>query len=741
MGFLEENFLGGDEKKAAEMGSQNHPAVPCPIPNISLIADSVVRRCSRILMLSVEQLHQSFEAELPENFRLPADYARNLVEYCSYKALRRQTQRQDYLADKEFSLLTFDMMLAWEVPDKDTESLLKEKVLSNNSESDDDDGSLFYASRTRIASQINSKKTVGLEAFARIAPACAAVADPMTVHNLFDALTSCSGGQLHFLIYDKYLKSLYKSIVGRRKKQGGLEAGDRAEKRLLQSTKRKSHQPQKYKFNLIDGEIILDTDAKSVVQQNGTSKKPGRLTLTSHALYFEASGVASYDKAVIYDLSKDLSQVVKCELTGPWGARLFDKAIMYKSDSVAQPIFLEFSRFSDHSYRDYWFVVIQEVLNAHKFIRKYKLKRFQTAEALAKAILGIFRYRAVKKAFQCTPSHFKSILAFNLAEKLPKGDKILEALHSHLELMQMEFQNHAGILTISEEMPLVGPLSDSLYALTRMGFLLLKKGDNPEENDILVGNVHVGQTCPLQTAVKKSFCYSYRAEAADATFDQVKVVDINTNLAVIQAILFPLSEMGKLLRFLASWEEPFKSRVFLFSILYLLYSLWSPRGWIRYIIPCIFFSISVCMFWHKHHNNGKPVKVFQVSPPPSRGTVELLSMLQDGVSQLQTNVQIGTISLLKLRALFLAIPQTTTKFASTLMIMAVAFSLVPFRHLLLLVLLEVYTRNMPLRKASSEKLVRRIKEWWNRIPAAPIQITNPPGRARYFNILSRTIQP
>lgn len=58
--------------------------------------------------------------------------------------------------------------------------------------------------------QINGKKTVGVEAFARIAPACAAVADPMTVHNLFDALTSCSGGRLHFLIYDKYLKSLYK---------------------------------------------------------------------------------------------------------------------------------------------------------------------------------------------------------------------------------------------------------------------------------------------------------------------------------------------------------------------------------------------------------------------------------------------------------------------------------------------------------------------------------------------------
>lgn len=63
------------------------------------------------------------------------------------------------------------------------------------------------------------------------------------------------------------------------------------------------------------------------------------------------------------------------------------------------------------------------------------------------------------------------------------------------------------------------------------------------------------------------------------------------------------------------------------------------------------------MLWHKHHNIGKPAKVFRVSPPPNRSAVELLSMLQDGVSQLQTNVQTGTITLLKLRALLLAFPQ------------------------------------------------------------------------------------
>lgn len=60
----------------------------------------------------------------------------------------------------------------------------------------------------------------------------------------------------------------------------------------------------------------------------------GRLTLTNSALYFESLGVGLYEKAVRYDLATDMKQVIKPELTGPLGARLFDKAIMYKSTSV-----------------------------------------------------------------------------------------------------------------------------------------------------------------------------------------------------------------------------------------------------------------------------------------------------------------------------------------------------------------------------------------------------------------------
>lgn len=60
----------------------------------------------------------------------------------------------------------------------------------------------------------------------------------------------------------------------------------------------------------------------------------GRLTLTNYALYFEASGVLSYKDAIKLDLYKDTKQSVKPAATGPWGAPLFDKAIVYESSEL-----------------------------------------------------------------------------------------------------------------------------------------------------------------------------------------------------------------------------------------------------------------------------------------------------------------------------------------------------------------------------------------------------------------------
>ncbi|OMO59106.1 hypothetical protein COLO4_34317 [Corchorus olitorius] len=178
-------------------------------------------------------------------------------------------------------------------------------------------------------------------------------------------------------------------------------------------------------------EIILDVEGavptQPVLQHVGISAWPGRLTLTNFALYFESLGVGVYDKAVRYDLSTDLKQVIKPELTGPLGAHLFDKAVMYKLLTVTERVYFEFPEFKGNSRRDYWLDISLEILHAHRFVRKNTFNETQQSEVLARAILGIFRYRAVREAFQFFASQYKTLLSFNLAESLPGGDVIFRS--------------------------------------------------------------------------------------------------------------------------------------------------------------------------------------------------------------------------------------------------------------------------------------------------------------------------
>ncbi|XP_042500288.1 uncharacterized protein LOC122078384 isoform X2 [Macadamia integrifolia] len=570
----------------------------------------------------------------------------------------------------------------------------------NNQDVEDEDGwSLFCSNSACMAVQVDDKETVGPEAFARIAPACAAVADIITVRNLFDALAGSSGGQLHFLIYDKYLRSL---------------------KKVIKTAKNAPGMPLASNLQLAEGEIILDVDGTTqpVMQHIGTSAWPGRLTLTNYALYFESLGVGLYDKAVRYDLATDLKQVLKPELTGPLGARLFDKALMYNSTSVTEPIFFEFPEFKGNSRRDYCLEISLEILHAHKFIRRYNLKDTQQAEALAKSILGIFRYRALRDAFQIFPSLYKTLLAYNLAEKLPGGDKILEILSGQLEQFNARMLQNDAIRISLNDVKGKSPSSPaSLFALVRLA-LLPKGAYSDGDSAFLVRDVTAGEINPLELAVKKLKHDTGRAEAAQASVDQVKVEGIDRNIAVMKELLFPLVESVKLLQYLASWDDPFKSTVFLMLICYTF-----VRGWFKYVLPCTSVFLAAFMLWQKHQNKGKPLEAVTVTPPPSQNAVEQLLTLQEAISQVEALVQAGNITLLKLRAiLFSALPQTTDKVVILLIIMAAVFAFVPLQYLMILIFLEAYTSEMPMRKDSSERMSRRAREWWLRIPAAPALI-------------------
>ncbi|KAI4358059.1 hypothetical protein L6164_001965 [Bauhinia variegata] len=686
-------------KKSSLFADDDSLPSPKPIPQLSPLANSVVSRCSKILQVSTEELQHGFDSDLPLGVKELLTYARNLLEFCSYKALQKVSRKPNYLSKREFCRLTYDMMLAWEAPSVESDTLQNESLPSSlDGIGDEDEGSLFYSSPTSMALQVDDKKTVGPEAFARIAPVCVPVADVITVHNLFDALTSSSGHRLHFLVYDKYIRSLDKVI--------------RNSKTVLA--------PSVGILQLAEGEIVLDVDGtiptQPVLQHIGISAWPGRLTLTNFALYFESLGVGVYEKAVRYDLAADMKQVIKPDLTGPLGARLFDKAVMYKSTSVAEPVYFEFPEFKANSRRDYWLDICLEILHAHKFIRKYNLKETQKSEVLARATLGIFRYHAVREAFQFFSSHYKTLLGFNLAQSLPRGDMILETLSTRLTAIAGK-GDIPGTVDTRRRLAI---FPASVVALACLGFVSEKVADIYDETTI-VGDVCVGETNPLEMAVKKSIFDTVRAEAAQATVDQVKVEGIDTNVAVMKELLFPAIEAARHLKMLASWKDSYRSMAFLLLTSYMIL-----RGWIGYLLPFIFVVLAIFMLWRRHFNRDRQLKAFRITSPPNRNAVEQLITLQEAITQVESLIQGGNIILLKIRALLLALlPQATQKVAILLVVVAAVFAFVPPRYIIVMIFVELFTRQMPYRKESSDKWFRRVREWWVRIPAAPVQLIKP----------------
>ncbi|PKI60143.1 hypothetical protein CRG98_019487, partial [Punica granatum] len=111
------------QRKRPSIGDESDS--PRPLPFLSQLANSVVSRCARNLKTSTEELQQRFDSELPESVRTPLAYARNFLEFCSLETLHVLTRNPNYLGDKEFRQLTFDMMLAWEAPGSEVESLEK----------------------------------------------------------------------------------------------------------------------------------------------------------------------------------------------------------------------------------------------------------------------------------------------------------------------------------------------------------------------------------------------------------------------------------------------------------------------------------------------------------------------------------------------------------------------------------------------------------------------------------------
>lgn len=537
--------------------------------------------------------------------------------------------------------------------------------------------------------------TVGPDAFARLAPAIPTVADAITVHSQFEALTASTGGRLPFPIYDKYVAELDKSIKSIK---------NQVTPALLKA------------LQLGKNETLIDIDGTAttqpVLQHVGVSTWPGRLTLTDHAFYFEATGVVSYDKPKKFDLSADLKQTVKPDLTGPWGARLFDKAVVYKSAATVDPVVLEFPELTGRTRRDYWLAIIREVISVHQFIITHQLEGVGRSEALAKAVLGVARLRATKETFHVLPPRPESLLTYSLGAEMPGGDLILAELANSL-------RNSTGQANDESATRLYGISAAAVVATFRPG--TPRGADKCKEPPLPIGEILIGETTPLEKAILQSRDNSKRVLLAQATIEGVKVEGIGTNAAVMKELLIPVTAFVTWLQALYLWEDPVKSLTFCFVGCYIIF-----KGWLPYMLPLSLVLMALYMASMRNMRNGAAIKEIEVLTPPNQNTVEQLLALQQALSQLEGLIQAGNICLLKTRALFLsALPEATDQIIYILLGVAAALLILPTRWLILITFVNVFTSEMPARSESTRRITRRINEWWYGIPVVPVRFLRP----------------
>ncbi|MBA0557171.1 hypothetical protein Golob_027219, partial [Gossypium lobatum] len=291
-----------------------------PNGNLSLAAIVSIEQFSRMNGLSGKKMQKIFRTLIPKT---EYDDARNLVEYCCFRFLSRDSSDlHPCLKERAFQRLMFITMLAWENPYRD----------KNN---------LHAHSLTKSSLQ---GKLVGEEAFTRIAPAILGVADHPTAHNLFKALAGDELG-ISLRVWLTYIDELLKVHEGRRSYQI-FEYPQLSEERVL---------------------CVGSSRKRPVLKWENNMAWPGKVTLTDKALYFEAVKFKGRSNAIRLDLTRPGLEVKKVKV-GPFNSGLFDSGVAVSSGPGSQTWVLEFVDLGGELRRDVWHASISEIITLHKFL-------------------------------------------------------------------------------------------------------------------------------------------------------------------------------------------------------------------------------------------------------------------------------------------------------------------------------------------------------------------------------------
>ncbi|XP_076938069.1 uncharacterized protein LOC143606049 [Bidens hawaiensis] len=547
-----------------------------------------------------------------------------------------------------------------------------------------DETSLFYSDILPLL--VNDKPSVGENAFVWLGSLVPLVADFINGRFTFETLTSSTENRLYFPAYDKFLQEIDKCVHHLQK----------------QATPKN--------IEMADDEFILHVEgtasSQRVVRHIGKQSWPGRLTLTNYALYFEASGSLSYQDAVKLDLSKDTEQSIKSTATGPFGAPLFDKAIVYESADLEEGFLIEFPELTSSTRRDHWLALVNEIMLLHKFLAKFKVDSpLQAWDMHARTILGIIRLHAAREMLRISPPNPKSFLIFALFDELPTGSNVLEELAESLKSVKSGHPCSASsILRNLNVAQVCIPCAESEVG--------------PAQSEIVSNQPD--NISSLETAVGQVREEAKEINTAKATADEVKEDGIGDSALVLLELMKPFKSALPWFQKVIAWERPTTTIMVIGSSLIVVYKEWVGQA----IAGLLLWMVSK-MLKAKKDEVGKRTK-FVVSPPSDLSTMDSIVAAQRGVNTIYEILQLVNVSLLKIWSIWLAkTPKHTDVAITALLGCAVILVVIPLKYIIITLVLSATVMTLKPRDRREKKNVmgnRRLKGWWDSIPVVPVEV-------------------
>ncbi|GKC54457.1 hypothetical protein Tco_1077202 [Tanacetum coccineum] len=526
-----------------------------------------------------------------------------------------------------------------------------------------------YTSKNESRGDIGEKasfqrKLVGQEAFVRIAPAVSGLADWPTVHNLFKAL---AGGQksISFPVWSKYISELLKNNFGLLMRIISSLTNVSRSRRVYEG--RKSYHiagsPPIYDEKIL---CLGSSRKRPVLKWENNVAWPGKLTLTSKALYYEAVGLTGQADVIRLDLSRDGSRVEKTRV-GPFGSDLFDSAISVTSGPESKPWVLEFVDLGGEMRRDVWFAFIKEVISLYQFIRDFgpkendqSIKHVYGAQkgntkATSYAVNGIARLQALQFTKMLLDEPTK-LVQFSFLQNAPYGDIVCQTLAVNCwggqlitRLKEIEFDDHVydidGGVYLRKWMRHPSWNSSASIAfwkntLMRHALILSK--------NLVVADKTLIEKAAITCRDKHSV-----VEKTQATIDAAMIEGIPSNIDLFKEIVLPLTVIAKNFGKLRRWEQPHLTASFLGFVYALIY-----RNMLSYVFPVTLMALATSMLVLKGLKEqgrlGRSFGKITIRDQPPSNTIEKIIAVKEAMRVVEEYMQSINVSLLKVRTILLA---------------------------------------------------------------------------------------